>query len=90
MSTSLDGTGPQGFLLRPEYSSVPGRSPETSIILAEAVLRGQQARKSRCISRAAAFFRPWLEFVRQTDAGLGQSLHDFYPGWTTGLSMAAE
>ena len=70
MSNNLAGTGPQGLLLRSEYASVPRRSPETSVILAEAVRRGQQARKSRYISRAAGFFRSWLEFLRQTDADL--------------------
>jgi hypothetical protein len=69
MNTSLAGRGPQGLLLRSEYT-VPRRSPATSIILAEAVRRGQRARKSRYLSRAAALFRPWFELARQANADL--------------------
>ena len=70
MNTSLAGTGSQDLFLRSERASVPMRSPATSIILAEAVRRGRQVRKSSYISRAVAFLRPWLEFVRQADVAL--------------------
>jgi hypothetical protein len=70
MNTSLAGTGFQDLFLRSEHASVPMRSPATSIVLAEAVRRGQQARESSCSSRAAAFLPPWLEFVRQADVAL--------------------
>jgi hypothetical protein len=70
MNTSLAGTGSQDLFLRSEHASVPMRSPATSIILVEALRRGQQARESSYVSRAAAFLLSWLEFVRQADVAL--------------------
>lgn len=71
MNTSLAANDPQALVLRSEYASVPMRSPATSIILAEAFRRGQEARESRRISRAAAIIiRRLLEFASFANAGL--------------------
>jgi hypothetical protein len=78
MNTSLAGTGSQGLFLRSEHASVPMRSPATSIILAEAVRRGQKARKSHYISRLSAFLRPWLEFVRPADVALDAKISTIF------------
>lgn len=71
MNTSLAATDTQAVVLDYRYASVPMRSPATSIILAETVRRGQQARESRNISRAAAaIIRRLLQFVSFANVGL--------------------